>query len=190
MSPEELDSRWRKNCTCDHNMKAGEPGLCKICKESKPYMVFLLCPELIFSLRGDASGGKVCKGEDCCGWFWGPGSEGKCGQRASWTIKKEKVRYTSESVKVSLAAKEDAYFAKLAIGQPPTWKCDQRTKDIFCLYQWLIDELTAVKCTDEDRRHMQWYFNRKSRAEDDLFSLAAKVMNDTLDGKIDQYKGK
>jgi hypothetical protein len=183
MSPEELEARSKKNSTCEHSMKARQPGLCKDCRENwKPYTVFILCPSLISD--------KPCKGEDCCGWFFGPGAEGKCGERATWTIKKEKVRYTSETVQTSLALKVDEYFAKLSIGQPPTWKCDQRTKDIFCLYQWLIDELTAIKCADEDRRHMLWYFNRKSRAEDDLFSLTAKVMNDTLDGKIDQYKGK
>ncbi len=98
--------------------------------------------------------------------------------------------YTAEIVQASLAIKVDTYFARLSVSQPPTWKCDQRTKELFCIYAWLMDELTLLKCSNKDRRAMQWYFNRKSRAEDDLFALAAKVMNDYLAGNIDCYHGK
>ena len=98
--------------------------------------------------------------------------------------------YTTETVQASLAIKVDTYFARLSVGQPPTWKCDQRTKDLFCLYAWLMDELESLKCSDVDRRAMQWYFNRKARAEDDLFALAAKVMNKFVSGDIDKYRGK
>ncbi len=108
--------------------------------------------------------------------------------------------YTAESVLQYLESSSsmtagsptfyEKYYAKLTIGQPPTWKCDQRTKELFCLYAWLMDELTMLQCSDEDRRAMQWYFNRKSRAEDDLFALTAKVMNNFLAGNIDKYRGK
>ena len=98
--------------------------------------------------------------------------------------------YTAEIVQASLAIKVDTYFARLSVSQPPTWKCDQRTKELFCIYAWLMDELTLLKGSNKDRRAMQWYFNRKSRAEDDLFALAAKVMNDYLAGNIDCYHGK
>ena len=157
------------------------PGMCKTCKETtKPFIVFLPC-----IAKGQ------CLGDECCGWFWGPGSS-TCGQPASWTYKKATMTspYTSQSVSDSLALKLDIYFARLSIGQPETWKCDQRTKDLFCLYAWIMDELTSLSCSDEDRRAMQWYFNRKSRAEDDLFALTAKVMNKFLAGDIDKYRGK
>ena len=98
--------------------------------------------------------------------------------------------YTTETVQASLAIKVDTYFARLSVGQPPTWKCDQRTKELFCIYAWLMDELEKLKCSDVDRRAMQWYFNRKARAEDDLFALAAKVMNKFVSGDIDKYRGK
>ena len=98
--------------------------------------------------------------------------------------------YTAETVQASLAIKVDTYFARLSVGQPPTWKCDQRTKELFCIYAWLMDELTLLQCAEDDRRAMQWYFNRKSRAEDDLFALAAKVMNKFISGDIDKYRGK
>jgi hypothetical protein len=56
----------------------------------------------------------------------------------------------------------------LAIGQPPNWKCDKRTAELFCLSQWLMDMLILAKCPDEDRRDVQAFFNRKTRAEEDL----------------------
>ena len=98
--------------------------------------------------------------------------------------------YTTDSVRTSLAAKYDTYFAQLSVGQSSTWKCDQRTADLYCLGQWLIDELTLLGCPDEDRRKQQWHFNRKCRAEDDIFAVAAKSVNDFLEGNIDKYKGR
>ena len=98
--------------------------------------------------------------------------------------------YTVETVQASLELKVETYFARLSVGQPPTWKCDQRTKDLFCLYAWLMDELTLLQCADEDRRQQLWFFNRKSRAENDLFELAALTMNNFLAGNIDKYHGK
>lgn len=98
--------------------------------------------------------------------------------------------YTSESVRESLAPKWDNYYAKLAIGQAPNWKCDQRTKENFCLSQWLMDELIAQGCPQEDRIFVQNYFNRKARAETDLYELAAKAMNTFLEGNIERYRGR
>lgn len=96
--------------------------------------------------------------------------------------------YTAETVKASLAPKWDAYYAKLAIGQPPNWNCNQHGKELFCLAQWLMDELITLNCPDEDRRDVQNYFNRKARAEDDLYEVAARAMNTFLEGKIERVR--
>ena len=80
------------------------------------------------------------------------------------------------------------YFAKLAIGQSPTWNCNQQAKDLFCIAQWLMDELIALKCPDEDRRDVQDFFNRKARAETDLYEVAARAMNSFLTGKIERFR--
>ncbi len=96
--------------------------------------------------------------------------------------------YTSVSVHASLAPKYQTYLAKLTVGQPRNWKCDQRTADNFCLSQWLMDELIKLGADDDDRRDVQNFFNRKARAENDLFELAAKAMNDYLDGNIERYR--
>lgn len=96
--------------------------------------------------------------------------------------------YTAESVRQSIAPKWDAYFAKLAFNQPPTWKCDQRAAELFCIAQWLMDELMESKCPDEDRRDVQDFFNRKARAENDLYELAARAMNSFVEGNIERYR--
>lgn len=98
--------------------------------------------------------------------------------------------YTAETVRTSLAPKWETYFAKLAVGQTSTWKCDQRTAELFCLSQWLMDELMGHNCPDLDRRDVQSYFNRKARAENDLYELAARAMNTFVEGKIERYRGR
>lgn len=98
--------------------------------------------------------------------------------------------YTSESVHQSLDPKWDEYLTKLTVGQPPNWKCDQRTKENFCLSQWLMDELIAQGCPQEDRIFVQNYFNRKARAETDLYELAARAMNTFVEGNIERYRGR
>ncbi len=98
--------------------------------------------------------------------------------------------YTADGVRQALASKWDTYYAKLAVGQPPTWKCDQRTKENFCLSQWLMDELIAQGCPQEDRIFVQNFFNRKARAENDLYELAARAMNTFVEGNIERYRGR
>lgn len=98
------------------------------------------------------------------------------------------IMYTGDAVRASLLPKWNTYYDKLAVGQAPTWKCDQRTVELFCLSQWLIDELTKIGCPDEDRRDVQNFFNRKARAEDDLYWTAARAMNTFLEGKIERVR--
>jgi hypothetical protein len=123
-----------------------------------------------------------------CGYFWGPDNEKLNGQPAKFTQQEVKPQYTSESVRTSLQPKHQEYFARLAVGQSPRWKCDQRTSDLFCLQQWLMDELVFLKCPDLDRVDTQNYFNRKARSEEDLFELAAKAVNNYLQGGIERYR--
>lgn len=100
------------------------------------------------------------------------------------------MRYTADSVRESIKPKWEGYYAKLSAGQSPTWKCDERTADLFCLAQWLMDELALIGLNDDDRRAQQRFFNRKQRATDDIYDLAAQTMNNALDGNIDKYKGR
>jgi hypothetical protein len=51
-----------------------------------------------------------------------------------------------------------------------------------------MDELFLLKCTSVDRRDSQDFFNRKARAENDLFELAALAMNNLLEGKVERFR--
>lgn len=153
-------------------------GLCKACSETKPYYQFRICKEQCFACNQ-------------CGYFYGSGApEALQGKPVVFMTHSPKKLYTAESVRESIAPKWDAYFAKLAVGQPPNWKCDQRTKENFCLSQWLMDELIEKGCPQEDRIFVQNFFNRKARAETDLYELAARAMNSFVEGNIERYRGR
>lgn len=149
--------------------------LCAKCAAIEPYLQFRTCKD-------------KCLACNQCGYFWGPDNKKLNGQPAKFGVEPVKKVYTAASVRASLEPKYDTYFAKLAVGQPPNWKCDQRTKDIFCLSQWIMDELIALKCPDTDRLDTQNFFNRKARAEEDVFELTAKAINNFLDGNIERYR--
>jgi hypothetical protein len=160
--------------SCKHSQN----GLCKACSESKPYYQFKYCKKQCFA----------CKE---CGYFYGPGAhESLQGKPVVFMPLPEKTLYTAESVRAALAPKWNTYFAKLAVGQTSTWKCDQRTGELFCLSQWIMDELIGLSCPDVDRRDVQAFFNRKSRAENDLYEVAARAMNTFVEGKIERYRGR
>lgn len=98
-------------------------------------------------------------------------------------------RYTADSIRTSIAPKYEEYYAKLSIGQPVNWKCDQRTKDNFCLTQWMIDECNRIGVPNTDAHDLLRGFNRWARADDDLYEAAAHFMNSYLDGNIQRYQG-
>jgi hypothetical protein len=150
-------------------------------EDNKPAMVFRWCES------------KACLKDSTCthgGYFWAKYSEDGSVEYtpATWTVESVKKLYTADSVRESIKPAYEAYYAKLAMGQNATWKCDQRTKDIFCLHQWIMNELMKLECSDEDRRFIQNYFNRKSRAEDDLYEVAARAMNTFLNGTIERVR--
>jgi hypothetical protein len=98
--------------------------------------------------------------------------------------------YNAMGVAISLANKRNQYLAKLRVGQSDTWKCDRRTEDLFVIQNWLIDELKQILPKDDDRLQMQRFFNRKASGTEDLYQLAANVMTDALQGRIDGYRGR
>lgn len=172
---------------CEHNAKAKKEGLCAKCAELKPYKQFKTCKKQCFN----------CKE---CGWFYGPGAEeNKIGKPVPEQARVEpmphvdlnanyKIVYTAQSIRQSLAPKYESYYAKLAVGQAPNWKCDQQVKDNFVLSNWMIDELRSLNAEETDRIDTQHYFNRKARAEEDLYGVAARAMNNYIDNKIERYR--
>jgi hypothetical protein len=82
------------------------------------------------------------------------------------------------------------WAAELKVGKSDNWSCDQRTKDLYVLSQYVMAELKGLDCPDEDRRFVQNFFNRKARAEDDLYALAAVAINSFLNNTIERYRGR
>jgi hypothetical protein len=97
-------------------------------------------------------------------------------------------KYTAESVRASVDANRENLFAPYAMGRSENWACDLRTKDLVCIGNWLSAELISLQLSDVDRRTQEWRYNRESRSDYDLFEAAAQIMNDTLDGKVEQNR--
>jgi hypothetical protein len=97
--------------------------------------------------------------------------------------------YTADSVRTSLLPKWDEYYAKLAVGQAPNWKCDETTKQNFCLTQWMIDECARLGCSWDDTHNLLRGFNRHARSSHDLYQTMADVMNTYVNGDMVNYDG-
>lgn len=97
-------------------------------------------------------------------------------------------RYTADSVREAVEARREELFASYIVGRSTNWSCDSRTKDLVCIGNWLASELTAIGINDTDRRTQQWKYNRESRSVPDLFQCAADIMNEALDGKVEQNR--
>ena len=97
-------------------------------------------------------------------------------------------RYTAESVREAVDSKKEELFATYKLGRPANWSCDFRTKDLVCIGNWLAIELESIGVNDVDRRTQQWKYNRESRSVTDLFQCAADIMNEALDGQVEQNR--
>ncbi len=93
--------------------------------------------------------------------------------------------YTSQKIKEAVHCHEDRLFANYAAGRSPTWSCDQRTKDVWCIGLWIDEELTRLNVDDTVRRMQTAEFNRYSRSDQDLWVLAAETLNAAVEGRVD-----
>lgn len=108
----------------------------------------------------------------------------------SGTYQRYDMEYTRYNILRSITPRLPSYYSKLAVGQSPTWIPDVRTLELFSISQWLIDELISLGCSEDDRHKQMWFWNRKSRSEEDLYTLAALTLNNLIEGKVDNYHGK
>lgn len=67
------------------------------------------------------------------------------------------------------------FTTALAVGQQPNWHCDQRTLDLWCIGQWLMERYKHID--GERRRELLWLFNRIARSSEDLFVSATLVVD-------------
>lgn len=96
------------------------------------------------------------------------------------------MKYTREDVHAAVQADAERLFAPWCIGRPDTWKPDGRTKDTVTVGLWLREELTRMGLSEVDRKTQESVYHRFGRSDGDLFELAADVLNDALEGRIQQ----
>lgn len=94
--------------------------------------------------------------------------------------------YTRESVFLEIESDRESLFAHWSRGRPSNWSCDPRTRDLICTAEWLKRKLRSLVPDEIGRHVLESQFHRFSRSEDDLFSLAARIVNDAADDKIDR----
>lgn len=202
---------------CEHNAKARKEGCCAKCLELKPFKQFKTCKKQCFNCKEcgwfygpGAEESKIGKPvpeapKSAPTDFDGVIRPNQKTQLVKMTGLEDNVtvgagtanRYTADSIRAKLAPHYDIYYQKLSVGQPANWKCDQQVKDNFVLSNWMIDELRGLSAVaewhgletdDVDRIDTQHFFNRKARAEEDLYEVAARAMNNYLDKKIERYR--
>lgn len=97
-----------------------------------------------------------------------------------------KVNYLATEIRRLVELDRERLFASYAVGRHPNWTYDVRTRDTVCLSLWLREELTRIGIDDLGRKTLEGEFNRYSRSDDDLFELAAGIMNKALADDIDR----
>jgi hypothetical protein len=93
-----------------------------------------------------------------------------------------------EEIQAIVTADEERLFAPWLVGRPEGYRADTATKTMVCLGYWLREELTKLGLSDDDRRIQESAFHRWSRSREDLFVLAAEIINDAIEGKIDRNR--
>lgn len=97
-------------------------------------------------------------------------------------------QYTAESIRKAVEDDSERLFSSYSANRPEHWACDQRTKDLVTLGNWLNEEHARLGIDDLGRLTQNGRFNRESRSRDDLWTLAVEILNDTLIDKIDRNR--
>lgn len=150
-------------------MPVSHPDACLTCHGLDSIEGGLDCPDTSWCPSAVAQG----TGMFTCGLARGHEGNHRTGAK-EWV-------YDASRVKTELEPDRERFEVKLRMGQMPTWSCDQRTRDIWCIGKWLGERFSVLP--DEQRIQYQWYFNRTVRAEEEPFEVAAKVMNKHLMGE-------
>lgn len=93
---------------------------------------------------------------------------------------------TADDVASDVLQRGHVFFQSYSAGRPVGWSTDTRTYNLICVAVWLRQTLSAMGLDDLDRTTQESQFNRRSRSEEDLFSLGAEIVNDAALGKINR----
>lgn len=95
---------------------------------------------------------------------------------------------TSDDIFSVIDKNRQTLFESYKVGRQEGWSCDSRTKDAICIEVWMRQELTSLHLHEHECRTAIDIFNRFARSEEDLFGLAAQIMNDATSRKINVYR--
>ncbi len=98
------------------------------------------------------------------------------------------MRYSSQFIKNEITLQRQELFVHYAKDRPINWSVDERTKDLICLTAWLRREMILIELDSVGRIIQEGEFNRASRSQEDLFQLAADIMNATVEGRFDRNR--
>ena len=96
------------------------------------------------------------------------------------------VRYTPIDIKQWVFESHERLFSSYSVGRPANWNCDARTRELVSLSVWLNEEMQLLSLDDAGRKAQLYQFNRRSRSEENLYDLAASIMNEVVEGTIDR----
>ena len=95
-------------------------------------------------------------------------------------------RYSADDIKQIVISDIDRLFAPWKIGRSENYSVDSATKQLIALNYWLREELAKL-CNEDDSRTQQWKYNRLSRTYD-IWETAAEVMNEVIEGRVEQHR--
>lgn len=100
----------------------------------------------------------------------------------------KKVKYDKESVKTDIEQKRERLLSSFVANRPQNWSCDSRTKELISISTWLREEMLLLSLDELGRKTQEGEFNRISRSVEDLYDLAANIMNDVLSDNINRNR--
>lgn len=98
------------------------------------------------------------------------------------------LKYDRESVRIDVERKSERLLSSFVSGRPKNWSCDSRTKELVSIGAWLREEMTFLSLDELGRKTQEGEFNRTSRSVEDLYELAANIMNDVLSDNINRNR--
>lgn len=96
------------------------------------------------------------------------------------------MNHTADSVRLDVEPHRARLLESLYLNQPANYSPDQRTKDLWVLGGW-IDQCCHLNpdISNDMRLRAGSFFNRKARAAEDLFVLAAVSLNLAIAGTVE-----
>lgn len=98
----------------------------------------------------------------------------------------DRAPYTPLYVEQEVTLNLDRLFKPWTIGRPAGWSTDTRTKALVAAGYWLREELERLKVSDQDRKTQDGYYYRRSRSEEDIYTIVSELLNEAVAGTVEK----